>query len=174
MGVRMTDFVWADDSVTLLASLWADGLSASQIAAELGGGVSRNAVIGKLHRIGLTGANGGSKPHKAHLAPATVPQARPYRRRQPVSTPDGALPAEPLPLVSLDDLAIPVEQRRTLHQLTDMTCRWPVGDIGSPSFFFCGGPADNIKTGPYCAFHSRVAGGGYPRGIRRNNYRTFR
>src|SRR5918999_5304444 len=45
---------WTDERVELLKKLWADGLSASQIAAELGG-ITRNAVIGKVHRLGLSG-----------------------------------------------------------------------------------------------------------------------
>ena len=46
---------WTEDRVELLGRLWGEGLSASQIAAALGGGVTRNAVIGKVHRLGLAG-----------------------------------------------------------------------------------------------------------------------
>ena len=52
-------------------------------------------------------------------------------------------------------LEIPVEQRKTLLQLNEHTCRWPIGDPGSPEFFFCGG--DTANELPYCAYHRRVA-----------------
>jgi GcrA cell cycle regulator len=53
------------------------------------------------------------------------------------------------------DNVIPIGQRRTLLELTEDTCRWPIGDPGQPDFFFCGGPA--VTGLPYCAYHSRVA-----------------
>jgi GcrA cell cycle regulator len=46
-------------------------------------------------------------------------------------------------------------QRRTLLELTEETCRWPIGDPGQADFFFCGGRT--ITSLPYCAYHSRVA-----------------
>ncbi len=53
-------------------------------------------------------------------------------------------------------IEIPLEQRKTLLQLTEKTCHWPVGDPGSPDFFFCGGESANDQ--PYCSFHA-------PRGL---------
>ena len=50
---------------------------------------------------------------------------------------------------------IPVEQRKTLLQLSERTCHWPVGDPSGPDFFFCGG--DSAEDQPYCSFHCRVA-----------------
>jgi GcrA cell cycle regulator len=52
-------------------------------------------------------------------------------------------------------LEIPQEQRKTLLQLNEHTCRWPVGDPGSAEFYFCGGDATNEM--PYCGYHCRVA-----------------
>ena len=52
-------------------------------------------------------------------------------------------------------LEIPQEQRKTLLQLSEKACHWPVGDPSTPDFFFCGGESANDQ--PYCAFHCRVA-----------------
>ena len=67
-------------------------------------------------------------------------------------------------------IEIPVEQRKTLLQLTEKTCRWPVGDPGSTDFFFCGG--DTVNDLPYCSYHSRVAY--QPASDRRRDKRPFR
>ena len=70
---------WTDERVARLTKLWAEGLSASQIAADLGD-VSRNAVIGKVHRLGLSGrakpgGNAGGRPRRAAAAPAAAQAA---------------------------------------------------------------------------------------------------
>jgi GcrA cell cycle regulator len=67
-------------------------------------------------------------------------------------------------------IEIPVEQRKTLLQLNEKTCRWPVGDPGGGDFFFCGGEAANEQ--PYCSYHCRVAY--QPAHDRRREKRTFR
>ena len=76
---------WTDERVELLKKLWTEGLSASQIAAELGGGVTRNAVIGKVHRLNLAG--------RAKPAGNSVPRVRRQRAAAP------GLPRAPRPLV---------------------------------------------------------------------------
>jgi GcrA cell cycle regulator len=72
---------WTDERVELLRKLWAEGLSASQIAAQLGG-VSRNAVIGKVHRLKLS-----SRGRSTAAAPRTRrrPQCPPWSRRSAAS-----------------------------------------------------------------------------------------
>ena len=147
---------WTDERVELLKKLWADGLSASQIAAELGG-VTRNAVIGKVHRLGLAGrAKSASsaaprprKPRTAHMLRVTRPSIR--GNTALMHAYDLDIEAEP----AFVDNVIPIGQRRTLLELTEETCRWPIGDPGSADFFFCGGPS--LTSLPYCAYHSRVA-----------------
>jgi GcrA cell cycle regulator len=74
--------------------------------------------------------------------------------------------AEPEPEL----IEIPIEQRKTLLQLTEKTCRWPIGDPASSEFFFCGG--ENANEQPYCAFHARVAY--QPMTDRRRDKRSFR
>jgi GcrA cell cycle regulator len=144
---------WTDERVELLKKLWADGLSASQIAAELGG-ITRNAVIGKVHRLGLSGraktpATTAPRPRKPRTSGHVLRVSRPAIRGNTALAYEYELEPEP------ELLEIPVEQRRTLLQLSEHTCRWPIGDPGSPEFFFCGG--DTANELPYCAYHSRVA-----------------
>jgi GcrA cell cycle regulator len=143
---------WTEERVALLTKLWADGLSASQIAAELGG-ITRNAVIGKVHRLGLSGrakspSSSVPRPRKPR-APGMMRVPRAHIRGNTALAYDYA--AEPEPEL----IEIPVEQRKTLLQLTEATCHWPVGDPGSQDFFFCGGEA--LENSPYCSYHSRVA-----------------
>jgi GcrA cell cycle regulator len=163
---------WTDERVELLKKLWSDGLSASQIAAELGG-ITRNAVIGKVHRLGLSG--------RAKSASSGVPRQRKSRSpTQMLRIGRGAIrgntalahaydieaEAEP----ELIDNIIPIGQRRSILELTELTCRWPVGDPGSGDFFFCGG--NTHAALPYCAHHARIAY--QPASDRRRDRRPFR
>ena len=152
---------WTEERVELLKKLWQDGLSASQIAAELGG-VTRNAVIGKVHRLGLSG--------RGKTSASGTPRAR---KPRPVGIPTGAAPtlrgntvlapkivprpeAQPLPEVHLDeDVVVPMSERVTIMELREFMCRWPMGDPTKPEFRFCGGRA--IGGLPYCSHHARIA-----------------
>ncbi len=146
---------WTDERVELLKKLWADGLSASQIAGELGG-ITRNAVIGKVHRLGLSGrakSPSSSAPRvrkpRSHMLRVSRPAMRGNTALALAYEMDAELDLEPVELV------IPLEQRRNLLELNEETCRWPVGDPATPEFYFCGGKS--ITGLPYCAPHSRVA-----------------
>jgi len=165
---------WNDERVELLKKLWTDGLSASQIASELGG-ITRNAVIGKVHRLGLSGraktpASAVPRPRKprapAHMMRVTRPAMRGNTALAPVHSYE--LEAEPEP--QLVENIVPMGQRCTLLELSEDKCRWPIGDPGSQEFFFCGGKAaDGV---PYCAYHSRLAY--QPVNDRRREKRTVR
>ncbi len=151
----MTVLTWSDDRVEQLKKLWEAGLSASQIAAELGN-VTRNAVIGKVHRLGLS--------RRAKSPPSAAPRQRkprPAQQMMRVTVSRGntalahafevELEADPI----AHDNVVPMSQRLSLLELSEATCHWPVGDPSSPDFFFCGGKA--LGGLPYCAHHSRVA-----------------
>ena len=150
---------WNDERVELLKKLWTDGLSASQIAAELGG-ITRNAVIGKVHRLGLSGrakapSTSVPRPRKPRPSSHVMRVARPATRGNTALAPLHGydLDAEPEP--DLVENIIPIGQRCTLLELNEGKCRWPIGDPGSTEFFFCGGkPLTGL---PYCGYHSRVA-----------------
>jgi len=147
---------WTDERVELLKKLWSDGLSASQIAGELGG-ITRNAVIGKVHRLGLSGrakstSAGAPRPRKPRSAAHMLRIGRAAIRGNTALA--HAYEVEEAEPQQIDNI-IPIGQRRTLLELNEQTCRWPVGDPGSGDFFFCGG---NTAAGlPYCAYHARVA-----------------
>ena len=96
----MSNVPWSDDRVTALSKLWQDGLSASQIAKQLGG-VTRNAVIGKVHRLGLSGRATPSRPARRQASPAQGQRARsgplpcPARRARPSRRPSNLRPRAP-------------------------------------------------------------------------------
>ncbi|MBV9996302.1 MAG: GcrA cell cycle regulator [Caulobacteraceae bacterium] len=141
---------WTDERVEILKKLWLDGLSASQIAKQLGG-VTRNAVIGKVHRLGLSGRAAPSHPSrpafKAPRAPRPITHAPP--RPRSVEPRIHAAPApRPAPFVELPGTA-------TVLTLGAHMCKWPIGDPATDEFTFCGRRAAN--EGPYCIDHARVA-----------------
>jgi GcrA cell cycle regulator len=192
---------WTDERVETLKKMWAEGQSASQIAKELGG-VTRNAVIGKVHRLGLSNRAPGTGGRdegddEMIVAPAAAPPrpvAEPPRAPE-VPRPATAAPAAPaaperpaavaasnvtqLPLrkpivpagqplppqpsaneISPEALASvrEVEKRAkklTLMELTERTCKWPIGDPATDDFWFCGLPS--LPGKPYCEAHVGVA-----------------
>ena len=170
---------WTDDRVETLKRMWGEGQSASQIAKELGG-VTRNAVIGKVHRLGLSnrataGAAAKSEP-KAKPAPKAEPKAKPApeMKTEAAAPPKSSLPArkqiipagQPLPPqpsaneISPEALAKVNEVEKkakkiSLMELTERTCKWPVGDPATEDFWFCGLPVKQGK--PYCEAHVGVA-----------------
>ena len=172
---------WTDERVETLKRMWAEGQSASSIAKELGG-VTRNAVIGKVHRLGLSNRNDEPEPapapapepvveKKADRKPAPAAQAlhpEPQPEPQPVFAPRRPIvPAgQPLPPqpsaneISPETLASvrEVEKRAlklSLMELTERTCKWPIGDPATEKFWFCGLPSQAGK--PYCEAHVGVA-----------------
>src|SRR6202162_1588275 len=153
----MTVLTWSEDRVEQLKKIWEGGRSASQIAAELGN-VTRNAVIGKVHRLGLSG-RAKSPSSAAPRQRKTRPAQQMMRVSRPVSRGNTALAhafeveLEPDPIAY--DNVVPMSQRLSLLELNEATCHWPGGDPSSPDFFFCGRHA--LARLPYCAHHSRIA-----------------
>jgi GcrA cell cycle regulator len=145
---------WTDDRIEMLKSHWEAGMTASQIAEALGQGVSRNAVIGKAHRLGLEARPSPVKVSDAAIAvieavvaavegaiegitaapppPAKAPPKRPAR---------AAAPAKPA--------------KTTLLDLSEKVCKWPIGHPGETDFHFCGKPAQ--ASFPYCSEHCAIA-----------------
>ncbi|HXF53257.1 MAG TPA: GcrA family cell cycle regulator [Hyphomicrobiaceae bacterium] len=150
---------WTDERVELLKKLWAEGLSASQIAARLGA-VTRNAVIGKVHRLGLSGRAPSSRassprPRRTHVPRAPRAQSLLFGTRGATALkPQYALEADPEPQ-PLEELVIPLAERASIMTLKESMCRWPIGDPSDPEFHFCG--RKRCGTLPYCEHHARMA-----------------
>lgn len=127
----MTNSTWNDERVNLLKQMWGAGKTAADIAAQLGGGITRNAVIGKAHRLGLSGGR-------------TVQVAKKIEKVSP----------NPAPMIT----EVIVTRSPTgvgMLELTEKTCRWPLGDPKKSGFHFCGGRA--LPGIPYCSGHAAVA-----------------
>jgi GcrA cell cycle regulator len=165
---------WTDERVELLKKLWGEGLSASQIARQLGG-VTRNAVIGKVHRLKLSGrAKTTSSPNRAKKTSSgadeiqrtrTTATATAQLRTRPVVMGNTALKTEMLLDGAAEHryqtaeepniLVMPTSRRLSLVQLGERTCRWPVGDPMLADFHFCGN--EPREASPYCTYHSKLA-----------------
>ncbi|ABL70135.1 MULTISPECIES: GcrA family cell cycle regulator [Paracoccus] len=187
---------WTDERVETLKRMWAEGQSASQIAKELGG-VTRNAVIGKVHRLGLSnrtedGADPAPEPVAKPAVAAAAPEPKPVPAPAPAPVPKPAAAAAPAPEPAPEPAPQPasfnrrpivpagqplppqpsaneispealasvreVEKRArklTLMELTERTCKWPIGDPATDKFWFCGLPSMPGK--PYCEAHVGVA-----------------
>ncbi|WP_299964359.1 GcrA family cell cycle regulator [uncultured Roseobacter sp.] len=174
---------WTDERVELLKKMWGEGQSASQIAKELGG-VTRNAVIGKVHRLGLS--NRATASATAKPDPKPKPAAKAEVKEKPAPKPAEAVakaePEPPAPKLPARKQIIPAGQplppqpsaneispealakvseiekkakRLSLMELTERTCKWPVGDPATEDFWFCGLPVQQGK--PYCEAHVGVA-----------------
>ncbi len=178
---------WTDERVELLTKMWNEGQSASAIAKELGG-VTRNAVIGKVHRLGLSNRTAGVPAEaegeiaaateggaaedapvveEARAAPQEVVEPEEPEERPAPSLARQIVPAgQPLPPqpsaneISPEALETVREvekksKRLSLMELTERTCKWPIGDPATENFWFCGLPSQAGK--PYCEAHVGVA-----------------
>ncbi|CDX26846.1 conserved hypothetical protein [Mesorhizobium plurifarium] len=156
-----------------------DGLSASQIAAEIGG-CTRNAIIGLAERakvplrskITLPRLIGNAEPAPR---PAKKAKEKPINPRLPAKQPEppkarrkAVIEDDDDPLFEKDDrpetvvdLPEPEPLKLSMPELTDKTCRWPIGDPQHSDFYFCGAATGGIP--PYCKYHARKAHLGLPR-----------
>ncbi len=137
---------WTEERVAALRSLWTDGNTASEVSRRLG--VTRNAVIGKVHRLGLGGRQAPAAPRAIATQPAR-------RIRTPgdwsgSAPPTAAAPYRPK-FVESSDLA----PTSNLLALNAHSCRWPIGHPTDPEFGFCG--RDRQDNASYCAEHRKVA-----------------
>jgi GcrA cell cycle regulator len=147
---------WTEERIEALTRMWREGLSASQVARQLGG-VSRSAVIGKVHRLGIAGRETPSRPHALGGRPATRVRASSggVRRaaapaRSPTSASTAALTQAPAPRTVFE-----VAPTASIHTLSEHGCRWPIGEPDQEGFGFCG--RIRIGAGSYCAGHAPMA-----------------
>lgn len=159
------NYIWKPELVARLKELWADPtLSATKIAArinrEFNTTFTRSSVLGTVSRLGLQKRSNGHTIDPEIRRQRRLESGRQYykKNRQRIC---GQMRARHAELIaryaspSIDDSAIPQEQRKTIMQLTAQTCRWPVGEVGGPGFFFCGGTVESDR--PYCSGHCRRA-----------------
>jgi GcrA cell cycle regulator len=149
---------WDDALIERLKLLWADGVSASAIALEFGRGITRNAIIGKVHRLGF--ANRVERPTNSMPRPARPQKLKPLRRE--------FSDWKPFIAPTISDLDIPLAQRKSFMELAPGHCRWGVGDVREPSFFFCGAP--QAPGLPYCHGHCVRAYSGRARVFRLRDF----
>ena len=183
---------WSDERVAVLKKMWLEGNSASEIAKELGN-ITRNAVIGKVHRLGLSNRDTNvskagvtaeksikglkrGRPPKINKEPTK--RGRPQKITQPKDLNDTTLErGKPISksgttersndsrLEVVSDLSeetlkdlLKVEMKSkkiSLMDLTERTCKWPIGDPATDEFWFCGHEAEPGK--PYCQTHISIA-----------------
>lgn len=142
---------WTDERVQKLRTLWAEGHSASAIADRLGH-LTRNAVIGKVHRLGLSGRRKTQRPRQPRVSTAS---SRPRRQAISLSRRHDAAIVEVTVESVLAKLGPAPQLPVTVQTLTGSTCRWPEGDPRTPGFHFCGRKL--ASSGPYCGPHDWIA-----------------
>jgi len=137
---------WTQEAIERLRAFWAEGLSTAEIGRRMG--ISKNAVVGKAHRLNLS-----SRPSPIRRDPQerrTTPSPRPPRQA-PVARP---MPSAPV----MRPQAPPAVRNQAPPRPRlggSRTCCWPIGEPGTPEFRFCEG--DPMSGKPYCAEHAAVA-----------------
>ncbi|MBE6452850.1 MAG: GcrA cell cycle regulator [Alphaproteobacteria bacterium] len=167
---------WTDEMIVQLKKMWDDGLTTGEIGRRLN--VSKNSVVGKVHRLGLSGRPSPIKK-KNPEAPATpkpkaekqkvvnvVPQqkTKPEKKIQepkPVASPkpEPIIEKEPeikfIPTIKEEKTPSKAGQNVSLVELDNHTCRWPIGDPKDENFHFCG---NKVRIGQtYCDEHAAIA-----------------
>ena len=148
----MTASAWTEDRIGRLKTLWLEGQTAEQIARDLAHGITRSAVLGKVHRMGLSAGRSG-RPPKRRLGSPPV-QDRPAS----VVSPEPPRPA-PACHRPTRPVAAPAEVAMERGMTTVLSvrrceCRWPFGEPGTADFSLCGQP---VTRGAFCASHAAVA-----------------
>ena len=136
----MTASAWTDDRIGRLKTLWLEGQTAEQIALDLANGITRSAVLGKVHRMGLSAGRPGRPPKR----PGTGP-------KPPRLAPTGSLAARP---IDARPVAATEHGLVTVLSVRRCQCRWPFGEPGAADFSLCGQP---VTRGAFCALHAAVA-----------------
>lgn len=168
---------WTDERVEQLLKRTREGESASQIAAALGGGLTRNAVVGKWHRLRKDGRDIITPPKRVAAPPAAEIKP-PYLSEAKAAPPKLLLDvslsnihftdrgrtynkcapskfAPRKPPTTIQSLSEPKPLRLALEDLSSQTCRWPIGDVGAPDFCYCGHQPSPGSS--YCEYHRRVS-----------------
>ncbi|MGE4352395.1 MAG: GcrA family cell cycle regulator, partial [Bdellovibrionales bacterium] len=161
------NMAWTEQQIETLKKMWGNGYSANDIAKNLGGGVTRNAVIGKAHRLKLSAGAASSRsnvepPSKTKgVVMATINKVSKRRSSVLRSMPPVQSSDMPARTTILRETKLrPIETARRSEGIPvtkagEHHCRWPIGDPRSPDFRFCG--CETQEGLPYCAHHARIA-----------------
>ncbi len=162
-AIPSTGLGWTETRVESLKTLWLDGFSASQVARELGGGLTRNAVIGKIFRLGLKRGEASAVSTRRERNPARdkapprprmkVTPSPPARAERPPALRCTAPPADHEPTSRPPEAYEPPGLISGVMALNSRTCRWPIGDPKANTFSFCGCAATDV----YCDRHKARA-----------------
>ena len=149
---------WDEDTVGRLRKLWDEGLPCSLIGEALG--FTRNAVIGKAHRLQLPDRASGSARRIGGRMTGRKNRMKAYKRlgleqKMANAAARAAKVAEFTAAKLAPDLVVPIEKRKGLIALEDKDCRWPIGDPQTPEFHFC--DQQKVPGLPYCEFHRKRA-----------------
>ena len=131
---------WTEEKVAKLKELWGKGSTASQIA-EIIGGISRNAVIGKAHRLNLS----------AKIKTRTATSSQNYdnlKSEKNIPTKKGRKSKFKSLIIEKD---FEPENPKQLEELDENSCKWPIGHPDEKSFYFCG--RSSLKDFSYCKLH---------------------
>lgn len=150
---------WTEEQIETLRRLWTEGLSTAEIGRRMG--ISKNAVVGKAHRLHLPARpspirrGGDGSTAAPRQARRTTRPAMP--RASPLFTAVGARPAPLHAAAETQRTPAPVVPMPRAEPLRtgNATCCWPIGEPGTPGFRFCGAPA--LVGKPYCAEHAAIA-----------------
>lgn len=159
---------WTDEMVDQLRAMWVEGLTTGEIGKRLG--VSKNSIVGKVHRLGLSGRPSPIKKKEDGnaAAPAAEPQAKPAKEKNPPKEPKAAKP-KPEKTAVAEEVSVEKMPEKTecvskphshngktmLTDLDNHTCRWPLGDPKDENFHFCG---KKVRIGQtYCDEHANIA-----------------
>lgn len=132
---------WTEDRIRRLTTLWREGRTAAFISLDLGAGISRSAVLGKIYRMGLS---------EGRPAPVGLSSTTPRARRSGRPAIPAAGPSKPPPTPEAE----PRRGTRTILSIRRNDCRWPFGDPAAPGFSLCGCPA---TRGSFCSPHAARA-----------------
>ena len=158
---------WEKETEILLVQLWNDKVPAGEIALQIlqryKQAYTRNAIIGKAHRMGLPKRGRlfkaeSQKPKAERTHPISLPKAEKPKafKMNPQNHTIAPAPSQPLwqPEPEPDNI-VPIGQGCSLLQLENDKCHWPLGDPQQKDFFFCGGKA--VSGLLYCGYHARIA-----------------
>lgn len=152
---RRTPSFWTTEKDGELAAMWKDGLSAAVIARRFGEGLTRNSIIGRCHRVPWIMALRNKRRPMRTDAPPKAPRSKPI-----ATAPEPPGPVEAIfPVLPEESLSTPLSGVPTglisIMELTEHTCRWPIGEVFASDFGYCG--AWKGAAGPYCTEHGKRA-----------------